>query len=821
MSREEKIVIYNEQLNKAWDNFHNKDLAKSEEICNALIIDLPDESEAYYLLGHINLNREIFIKALEQFSIALEKDKEGNDGGYINYWIGEIYNKYSFRNKKNPLYNTNKAKLYYLKAKEYDNYPLDVINKLYYEYKNDYDIIKLYEEGVKKFPNEISFYIHLARLNEKVNNIEKGIEILKNAINKGLKSASLNYNIGEIYFKNRQFSISRNYFVDAMSINKEFPDSNYAINYAIGNSYYMEGDLINAEPYYRKSFDESKNRDACWFGFYGLIIVYNEQNKLHDIEKLINDVVIDKAIFSEEEMYGGGPFWLDSEIYESINLIHDRKKIVSILKSLKFSEKNDYFLGKFWLIRALLAKDLDKHSDRFKSLKNSLKYLSPYKNEFLFFELSSVYSDLIEYKSKKNQDFNPIIKALITDLETYSTTFKEQVTKILNSIVRTLFKSKLYKDIVKLYGFFNEKEITDADLWFEIGYSLSEQAEKVEAKLAYERQIKFKGASSASLNNLANLYKSEGNYEKAIELYKSALKLDPKDKIPKDNLERTLKVFEQNERKKNQKKALDNYFIPALKTLKLENEFVLDKLNKFIHNIKRDENFEDWEVPIQKYKFPSLMSTDKQKAESLKNQWLNKNYIKESENRDEHNVMVYFVNPYLESEIKKISNKKIPENWINGFNDVTIDKLEEIYYFDLTTRIQKVNKKFKPLLERDFNELTFNYIVQNEKATIVLSGSMVELSLTYHYEKKKIVLIPCIDSNGKTKNKKLYDCVLNDLISFAEKNHLFGSDFPPLSNLSRIYRNFIHPGRELKDKLDKPKCDLCFISTIEILKKIL
>ena len=49
----------------------------------------------------------------------------------------------------------------------------------------------------------------------------------------------------------------------------------------------------------------------------------------------------------------------------------------------------------------------------------------------------------------------------------------------------------------------------------------------------------------------------------------------------------------------------------------------------------------------------------------------------------------------------------------------------------------------------------------------------------------------------------------------------FGNDFFPLTNLSRVYRNFIHPGVELKNSLDKTKSDLCFISSIEILRKIL
>jgi hypothetical protein len=67
----------------------------------------------------------------------------------------------------------------------------------------------------------------------------------------------------------------------------------------------------------------------------------------------------------------------------------------------------------------------------------------------------------------------------------------------------------------------------------------------------------------------------------------------------------------------------------------------------------------------------------------------------------------------------------------------------------------------------------------------------------------------------------MIDCVLYDLIMYAEKKVLFGADFQSLTNLSRIYRNFIHPGKKLKDELNKAKSDLCFISAMEILKKII
>ncbi|MDP2385464.1 MAG: tetratricopeptide repeat protein [Bacteroidota bacterium] len=812
---------YTEEIDKAWVEFQNNNYDKAEAICNALVIEFPETLGSFYLLGHIYSEQGQLEKALEQFSIALEKDKEKKAGGHINYWIGRLYNKYSIFEQTNILYNTDKAKQCYHKAIEYENYPPDVIYQLQYEYKNDYDRIKFYEEGIKKFPNETNFYILISQIYTRLEHPNRAIERLNDALEKGLKSASLYYNVGEFYFRKKQFSQSRTFYTDAINLNEHYPHSNYALNYAIANSFFNEGDFFNAETYYKKSFEESSNKYNSWFGFFGLILVYTKRNKIEDAQNLISEMIIDEEIFFDEEILSTGPFWLDSQVIETITLAHDKKKINAIFKSLKFSEKNNQFLGKLWLIKGLLAKIMGKHLDRYTFLKNSLKYLSAYKHEFLYIELCSIYTDLISQKTEKEQDLSQTIKLFKSDLENYPVSFRINSVQILDTLINALFKAKYYKDIVEIYHFFTEEQVTEAEVWFEVGYSLNEIKEYNDAKIAYEKHINIKGESSASLNNLANIYKSLDNLPTAIELYKRGLELDPKDETLKNNLARTLKQLEKIERDKNQKKALDVYFKSALKLVQQENNFVIDKLSKFILNIKRDESFKNWEAPIQKYKFPVLMGTDKQKAESLRIQWLKKNYIQETDNRDAHNVIIYLINPYLETEITKINNSKIPENWISGFDNVSIGKLEDIGYFELASKIQKVNKKFKPLLERDFNELVFNYIVRNEKATIVLSGSLVELALTYHCEKKKTTQIPYIDSKGNPKHKKLYDCVLNDLISYAEKHLFFGSDFPHLSNLSRIYRNFIHPGRELKDKLDKPKCDLCFISTTEILRKVL
>lgn len=166
--------------------------------------------------------------------------------------------------------------------------------------------------------------------------------------------------------------------------------------------------------------------------------------------------------------------------------------------------------------------------------------------------------------------------------------------------------------------------------------------------------------------------------------------------------------------------------------------------------------------------------------------------------------------------------KKIPAYWASFSSSLTVEKLEELEYFDLHDRIQRVSSKFRPLLQRDWEELVFNYSVQNYKSTVILSGSFVELLLTYYCQKKKVKTIPIKGSNGQVTNRKLYDCVLNELIGYAQDQRWFGHDFSHLGNLARLYRNLIHPGLELKsDGKIKPKAELCFISAKEILQKIL
>jgi hypothetical protein len=111
--------------------------------------------------------------------------------------------------------------------------------------------------------------------------------------------------------------------------------------------------------------------------------------------------------------------------------------------------------------------------------------------------------------------------------------------------------------------------------------------------------------------------------------------------------------------------------------------------------------------------------------------------------------------------------------------------------------------------------------MKNNKTVVILSGSIVETLLIYNCEKKKIKDIS-YQRHNKTISKKLYESDLGDLLSYYENTRFLGDGVVHMGNISRIYRNFVHPGKELRDQetLDDTKANICFVSTLEILKRI-
>ena len=195
--------------------------------------------------------------------------------------------------------------------------------------------------------------------------------------------------------------------------------------------------------------------------------------------------------------------------------------------------------------------------------------------------------------------------------------------------------------------------------------------------------------------------------------------------------------------------------------------------------------------------------------------------IRKTGDRGNYNEFIYELNPLILKHLSKLKPKKLNPSWLKGIEKLNADTLEDLGYFTSRKRVERVKKSIRKILLRDLDELFLNYVMGNEKAVIILSGSIVELLLIYFCEKKKSRSIS-YQRHNKTISKKLYECDLGDLLTYFEQNRLLGDIVIHMGNISRLYRNFVHPGKELREQavLDQAKANLCFVSTLEILNHV-
>lgn len=380
-------------------------------------------------------------------------------------------------------------------------------------------------------------------------------------------------------------------------------------------------------------------------------------------------------------------------------------------------------------------------------------------------------------------------------------------------LVKELFSERKYKEIVEL-----DKSLKCVPILFEVAYAYVEMGNLDKGEEIYETILSFPGEENnlAILNNLSNIKKSKGEIDEAFNLIKKAYNIEPNDEIIKRNYESLVKIIQERE-------EVESIYKNAENNLKKETSWALKKLNNFLSNIKKEKEYKNNKLEIPNWKFKVLIGTDDLKTDSLKKQWIQKGYIRDTGERGEHFAHIYEINPYLFDFLQRTTPVQlINQTWFDGFENINIEELQKIGYFEILSKIKKVNKKYRELIKRDFDELVFNYLVNNKKSTIVLSGSLIELLFTYYCEKRKIRNISYA-INGKQISKDLYDCDLSDFLNYFDSGQKAKNVVVYIGHLSRIYRNFIHPGNEIRSQqqLDSSKIAICFNAVLEIIKFIL
>lgn len=378
----------------------------------------------------------------------------------------------------------------------------------------------------------------------------------------------------------------------------------------------------------------------------------------------------------------------------------------------------------------------------------------------------------------------------------------------LEAHIDQLFKEKRYSIITEIYQ--NDDCRTFIDASFEVAYSLNEMAKYDQAELVYSNLLEYDDENTSVLNNLSNIKKKKKRYNEAFELIAKAYSLANDDEIIANNYNSLKKIIEEREIKdRAQKEAAEN--------IKKENDFVRTKLQCFIESFKTDPENSKGRLAIPNWKFRIMMKTDEVKAESLKNQWINKNYIINTGEREDKFVVIYEINPYISDALEAVAEQKINRDWIDNIENICCENLKEISYFETKKNLMKIKGQYQKIILRDYDELSLNYLFRNWKSVIILSGSIIEAILSYYCSENDISNIE-YKVNEKTVTKKMDDCDMGDLLTYFEQKKVFKAPMTHLANVSRYLRNYVHPGKEIKEgsTLDKSKADICFNAVNEI-----
>lgn len=172
--------------------------------------------------------------------------------------------------------------------------------------------------------------------------------------------------------------------------------------------------------------------------------------------------------------------------------------------------------------------------------------------------LARVFSDILMIWKPKHSDRMLFLKVL---RESTSPLYKKEYFSCIYSYINISewFKNKAYSLIALAYqhSLFTEAEVKDN--LFELAFSLNNENLHAEAKRLYEALLVEEPNHHSALNNLAVIYREEDkNYDKALEYFEIAAKLDPSEEIYKNNLNKTMEIIKRE--KEKPKRQIDNYF---------------------------------------------------------------------------------------------------------------------------------------------------------------------------------------------------------------------------------------------------------------------
>ena len=370
--------------------------------------------------------------------------------------------------------------------------------------------------------------------------------------------------------------------------------------------------------------------------------------------------------------------------------------------------------------------------------------------------------------------------------------------QLIEKIIQELHSREKYAEIIKITESIDFKQLNYLSFGFELAYAYNELKMDVDAKKMYEEYINKNPNSSAAINNLGVIYEKEGNVEKAIELYEKAEDISH-DELHINNIKRCNELIKENKKEKQRVSE-------ALLLFEQENIWVINELKLFYLDCDENNN-----VICSYKKLPILLKCGEEKAQELLNRFLDNNYIFRNKNHNYNtNANVYKINTAIYERIKELDKEnEMISNFTDNLNNFSIQNLKNLDYEETYQKLSKIkDNKINNIFIRDYNELVYNYLSNQSKTVVLMSGTIIELLLLYILEFNNIVKYS-VGANGR--NKKVEEMDISEMLEVCTQEKLIHNAPQKFIDGMRNFRNFIHPGKELREKnldIDKQTVDL-------------
>jgi tetratricopeptide (TPR) repeat protein len=364
------------------------------------------------------------------------------------------------------------------------------------------------------------------------------------------------------------------------------------------------------------------------------------------------------------------------------------------------------------------------------------------------------------------------------------------VIEIVDSIVARLWaegvKERDYKKIVEIVGKLNISCMEESDKLFEVAYSFAE-LKNSKAKSLYEMFLKKEPQNSYALNNIGVIYKDDGDLLKAKDYFNKAYEFDNTNEKCLNNL-------------KDVETRLDTY-TTVFEKVKNEPIWFIGRLGMFY-----DIANEFGEIQCTYKNRPIVLKVQPEKANELVDKMVKNRYIEKISNGNYQTPVTYRINPLIKSFLlEKRSKIESNKEYEIASEKLNIDALENIgYTSELRDLLNNISESdFREILMRDLKECAICLIMEQNKATIIICGSIIEALLMNKIIENSIDKYDIGSLSSKnTKLKKVIDMDINELLYVADNENLIRKEYFHLSHFARSYRNIIHPACEIRKKFE-------------------